>query len=296
MFKNVIRALRLPFISASVLPYIFGSLIFRAQFDYPCFFLGLISVSCTHLGANLINDYFDSKSGVDWKDPGFYQYFGGSKLIQEKVFSERFYLALSLFFLSVAVSAVLLLSYLLKSIFVIQIYLLILLLAVFYSALPFKLSYRRMGEIVIFLLFGPALVMGGYFIQTGIFPSLEGLLLSVPFGLLTVSILFSNEVPDLKQDKQGKKFTLASVIGPEWAFLLYSFLVFLSFVAVGLNVYLGYLKPFALFSFVFVFLAARAAVILRKHYTEKRRLMDSSRMTIALHLSVGVILIIGLFI
>ncbi|MCX5701432.1 MAG: 1,4-dihydroxy-2-naphthoate octaprenyltransferase, partial [Candidatus Omnitrophica bacterium] len=68
MVKNIIRALRLPFLFASVLPFVFGSLIQKHNFNLSGFLWGLIAVIGAHLSANLINDYADSKSGVDWQD------------------------------------------------------------------------------------------------------------------------------------------------------------------------------------------------------------------------------------
>jgi 1,4-dihydroxy-2-naphthoate octaprenyltransferase len=56
-----IRALRLPFIVVSILPFIYGSLIERRGFNYGGFLLGLSAVISTHLSANLINDYADSR-------------------------------------------------------------------------------------------------------------------------------------------------------------------------------------------------------------------------------------------
>ncbi|MDD5255851.1 MAG: hypothetical protein PHR11_07380, partial [Candidatus Omnitrophica bacterium] len=65
---DIVRALRLPFISASVLAFVFGSLIERRHFNVAGFFLGLAAAVGLHLGANLINDYADSRSGADWQD------------------------------------------------------------------------------------------------------------------------------------------------------------------------------------------------------------------------------------
>ena len=67
---NLVRACRLPFINASVLPFIFGSLINHRNFNLLYFILGLIAVSATHISANLINDYADALSGADWLDKG----------------------------------------------------------------------------------------------------------------------------------------------------------------------------------------------------------------------------------
>jgi ABC-type dipeptide/oligopeptide/nickel transport system ATPase component len=87
MLKSLVRALRLPFITASILPFVFGSLIERTAFGYTGFCLGFLAVISVHLSANLINDYADSASGADAHDLRFFGFFGGSKLIQENVFS-----------------------------------------------------------------------------------------------------------------------------------------------------------------------------------------------------------------
>lgn len=291
--KNLIRALRLPFSTASILPFIFGSLLVRNQFKFLHFILGFFAVLCTHLSANLINDYADSKSGADWLDKKFYGFFGGSKLIQEKVFSEKFYLVASVVCFSLAFTCIVTLAAILKSMSIIVIYLAIVLLAVSYSKKPLQFSYRRTGEFIIFFLFGPVLVMGGYFIQTGIFPTVESFILSLPFGFLTTAILFANEIPDFPEDKKAGKFTWVSIMGPERAYLLYYTLVFCAFLCIILSVVLGFLKPIALLSLIFILPALKAAGILKKFFADKKRLIESSKLTIAVQAVVSIILILG---
>jgi len=288
------RAMRLPFVAASALPFIFGSLLSKNNFNLLNFFLGLSAVIFTHLGANLINDYADSKSGADWKDTGFYGFFGGSKLIQSGVLTERFYFNLSITCFFIAAASVLTLAFILKSPLTIFLYIGILLLAWSYSAKPLQFSYHRMGEIIIFILFGPVPVMGGYFIQTKIFPTLEGFLLSLPFGFLTASILIANEIPDLLQDKEAGKLTWVSLVNPETAFLLYLFLQLLAFQAIGLGIIMGYLNPIALFSFISVVFIIKAAGILKESPGDKNKLVQSSKITIAVQALVSIVLIMGL--
>ena len=289
--KYIIRALRLPFLSASILPFVFGSLIKVHNFNFSGFFLGLIAVAATHLSANLINDYADSKSGADWQDLNFYKFFGGSKLIQEKLLPEKFYLKAAVFFALIASLCVLLLSFVLKSIFVLVIYLAIIILSWSYSEKPLQFSYHRLGEIFIFILFGPALVMGGYFIQTGIFPDLRSFLASVPFGLFTTAILFANEVPDFLGDKKAGKLNWVSISGSKQAFLLYYLLMIMAFSAILLNVFLGYLKPWALLAFVFILPVAKAGIILKNYPDDKARLVSSSKLTIAVQTLSSMVLI-----
>ena len=294
--KYIIRALRLPFLSASILPFVFGSLIKSDNFNFSGFFLGLIAVAATHLSANLINDYADSKSGADWQDLNFYKFFGGSKLIQEKILPERFYLRAAVIFALIASLCVVLLSFFLKSLFVLFIYLAIIILSWSYSEKPLQFSYHRLGEIFIFILFGPALVMGGYFIQTGIFPDLRSFLASVPFGLFTTAILFANEVPDFLDDKKAGKLNWVSISGPNQAFLLYYLLMIMAFSAILLNVSLGYFKPWALLAFIFILPAAKAGIILKNYPDDKARLVNSSKLTIAAQTLASLVLIAGVII
>ncbi|MFH0827204.1 MAG: prenyltransferase [Candidatus Omnitrophota bacterium] len=291
LIKNIVRALRLPFLSASLLPFVFGSLIERHSFNVRGFILGLSAAVATHLSANLINDYADSKSGADWQDSRFYGLFGGSKLIQEKVFSEKFYLRLAVFFAVFSAISVILLAFALNTLSVVGWYLVIIFLSWSYSFGPLRFSYRRWGEVFIFLLFGPCLVMGGYFIQTGIFPDAKSFILSLPLGLLTTAILFSNEVPDFADDRKAGKHTWVSFTGTHAAYRLYFLLVFLAFGAIATSVFLGFLKAVALLSFVFLILAFKAMKTLKVFHAQKDKLLESSRLTIALQTMVGIVLI-----
>ena len=294
--KNIIRALRLPFVSARALPFIFGSLISRGHFNSAVFFLGLAAVVSTHLSSNLINDYADSKSRADWQDRRFFGFFGGSKLIQEGVFTERFYILLSLFFAFLAALTVTALAIMLKSVFIILIFPVVIFLGWAYSAKPLQFSYRRMGEIVIFILFGPVLVMGGYFLQTGIFPDVKSFMLSLPFGLLTTAILYANEVPDLKDDEKAGKFTWAGLTDAKNRHILYRALTGLAFLSIIVNVGSQFMHPAAILSLLPAFACAKAAMIIKEHPEDKDMLVKSSQLTIAAQAAVSVILIIAVVI
>ena len=212
--KYYIRALRLPFITASLLPFISGSLAARGDFNLLGFCLGLICVMFTHLSANLINDHADSKSGADWQERAFWGFFGGSKLIQENVLPEAAYIKAAVFFACAGTVCAALISALLRTLLPLSLYAIILALAWLYSRRPLQFSYNRLGELIVFILFGPVPVMGGYFIQTHCFPSFKSFLLSLPFGFLTTAILFANEVPDFKNDAAVKKINWVSLTGP----------------------------------------------------------------------------------
>jgi len=291
MLKNLIEAWRLPFVGASALPFIFGSVVNREKFNFPGFIFGLVAVIATHISANLINDYADSRSGADWQDKNSYKFFGGSKLIQQNIFSERFYLKSAVFFAVISAFSVLLLSLSLKSYFVVFAYCIVIVLSWFYSVSPIKLSYRRVGEAAIFLLFGPVLVMGGYFIQTRIFPDLKSFLLSIPFGFFTTAILFANEVPDFTEDHNVGKNNWVSLIGADKSFLFYCLLVGLGFLAILINVFAAFLSPWACLTLILIIPACSAAKIIKNYYDSKFKLIQSSKLTISIQTFVSICLI-----
>ncbi|MFA5389520.1 MAG: prenyltransferase [Candidatus Omnitrophota bacterium] len=290
--KDLARALRLPFIAASALPFIFGSIAAGGRINILNFLLGLSAVTFTHLSANVINDYADSRSGADWRDKKFFGFFGGSKLIQEGVFTEKFYLSLAIISGALSFSAVAALAFIIKDIFPVVVFLAIIFLGWSYSMKPLKLSYRGLGEIIIFLLFGPALVMGGYFLQTGLFPDLKSFLLSLPFGFLTTAVLYANEVPDMPDDSKAGKFTWVSIFGSSRAYIFYRILVACVFLCVILNVTLGHLKPTAFFCFLLIPPLVKASEILKNYPEDKIKLMESSKFTIASQAAMSLILII----
>jgi 1,4-dihydroxy-2-naphthoate octaprenyltransferase len=296
MIAKLVRALRLPFITASALPFIAGSLIAREHFSLLRFLLGFIAAVYMHLSANLINDYADSKSGVDWQDRRFYGFFGGSKLIQEKLLPENFYRNAAILFALVSAFLVFLLALVIKSFAIFGYFACILLLAWSYSTKPLQLSYHRLGEVIIFILFGPALVMGGYFIQTGLFPTLQGFCLSLPVGFLVTAILFANEIPDFIEDKAAGKHTLVGLLGNQKSYLFYCLLVSLAFFTLLLNIVLGYLSAWSLIAFFCLVPALKAAQILKRYYQEKNELVRASKLAITTDTLVNLVIIMDLLI
>ncbi|MBN3040393.1 MAG: prenyltransferase [Candidatus Omnitrophica bacterium] len=289
-----IRALRLPFLTASVLPFILGTLIAKDDLLWLRFLMGLVSVVFTHIGANLMNDYADSKSGADWQDTHFFGFFGGSKLIQEGVLSQKFYLQLSLFSFFIAFSAVIGLCFAMGTLAVLGYYFLILFLGFSYSHKPLQLLYHRLGELIIFMLFGPALVMGAYYIQTGIFPGLKPFFLSLPAGFFTTAILFANEVPDFFDDIKSGKNTLISIIGPEKSYIFYFILEITGLAFILINLARGYLSWISAGALGLLFIVIKATFILKKEYLNKEKLVASSKLTIHIQTAACIIMIAGI--
>lgn len=252
--------------------------------------MGVISM---HLSSNLINDYADSRSGVDWRDKRFFGFFGGSKLIQEGLISEKKYFLMAIVFAIASFLNIIILCFLRRDFFPMLMFFIIFILGWSYSHKQSKLSYRVLGELVIFILFGPSVVMGAYYIQTGIFPSLKSFILSLPFGLFTAAILLANEIPDYHEDNLAGKKNLLILTGQKNAYVIYFILFFLGYLSIDVAVSMRYINILCLVANLFVVLNLKAAKILRLFYNQKEKLVESSRLTILVQALMGIILILG---
>lgn len=103
-----------------------------------------------------------------------------------------------------------------------------LVLAFFYHAPPFKLAYRGLGELAVFLTYGPLIAAGAYAAQRGTI-SAQVIHLSIPVGLQIAAFLFINEFPDARADAASGKRTLVVRLGRALAgraFLLFPVVAF----------------------------------------------------------------------
>lgn len=116
-----------------------------------------------------------------------------------------------------------------------------LVLALFYSADPIGLKYHGLGDVVVFLCFGPLLMEGTSLLVCGRF-QLSVLAYSVPIGLLTTAILHANNTRDMVPDKASGAITLALTLGFRRSYDLYCVLLatvyaccFINAIAFGLG-------------------------------------------------------------
>ena len=103
-------------------------------------------------------------------------------------------------------------------------------LGYFYTAPPLRLVARRgLGELTIFLTFGPLITLGTAFaIFNGDLSMAQEhlmncLYIGIPMGLLTTNILLINEFPDMKSDTKTNKNHLVVTFGKKasrWIYLL----------------------------------------------------------------------------
>jgi 1,4-dihydroxy-2-naphthoate octaprenyltransferase len=81
-----------------------------------------------------------------------------------------------------------------------------------YTGGPFPLGYLGLGEVFVFIFFGPVAVTGTAYVQTLHLTPLA-LAASVPLGALAIAILCVNNLRDIETDRAAGKRTVAVRIG-----------------------------------------------------------------------------------
>ena len=100
-----LRATRLPFLSATVVPVGLGIAVaaFDGAWHWWLAILTLVAAACVHLGLNVANDVFDTTSGADRANVTPTQFSGGSRVILYGLLSLRQMVGLMLAFYAVGV-------------------------------------------------------------------------------------------------------------------------------------------------------------------------------------------------
>ena len=93
-------------------------------------------------------------------------------------------------------------------------------LAWYYHGGTMRLAYRGLGELAVAIAYGPLVVCGTYFVQTGML-SAPLLHVSCALGLLVAAFLWINQFPDYRADRAAAKRNLVVRLGLERAALAY---------------------------------------------------------------------------
>jgi 1,4-dihydroxy-2-naphthoate octaprenyltransferase len=114
-----------------------------------------------------------------------------------------------------------------------------------YDAAPRALKELGLGELAAFVVWGPLMIAGGYYVITGHF-SAAALLASIPYGLGVMSILVGKHIDQRRFDESKHQRTLPVVLGERRARALDRAAVAAMYVIVAAAVALRLLTPFAL--------------------------------------------------
>jgi 1,4-dihydroxy-2-naphthoate octaprenyltransferase len=262
---------RAPFLTASVLPAMLGLAVAAwagVAFSWLAAVLVVLTVALLQLASNTVNDWFDWKSGTDQANKDYVAPFsGGSRSIELGLISEggMFRLAMALFAAGLVTGGAVLIV---GSPWLLAVGLAGAALAFFYSVGPVRLVARRgLGELAIFLAFGPLITLAGY--AAGGAPlAWAGALVGVPAGLWTTGILWVNCIPDCEGDRAAGKWNLVATLGRRNARWGLPALLLGGHVATVVLVLTGLLPWAALASLLALPLVIKGTQVLWAHYDD----------------------------
>lgn len=262
------------------------------EFDLFWFVVSVIGIYLIEIGKNAVNEFVDYKSGVDtFVTPDKRTPFSGGKktIVEGKLtVEETIIIALVTILVSCAIGLAIVI-FREPRVFIVG--LAGVLIAVFYSLPPFKLSYRGFGEIAVGITFGPLIVIGMYLVMTH-HVSIDVLLVSLPIGFLITNVLWINQFPDYEADLKGHKYNLLVRIGKQKGVIVYAALYVAAYLSLAL-IALVTKNPIWLMTFITIPLAVRSVNVARKYYDEIPKLVKANADTIKIYQIVGLIMILS---
>lgn len=174
--------------------------------------IAVIGVLTAHLSVNLLDDYFDFKLGCVEKrnqQEGAVRFGKCKPIVDGMTTVSEYFTAASVFGLIAVVAGAYLFVH--RGLPVLILAIIAGVLGFFYSAPPFKLSYKGLGELVVGLMFGPLLMNGVFYCATGTV-SVQLLLISLAIGALVINILYVHSIMDMSADNACDKKTLATIL------------------------------------------------------------------------------------
>ncbi len=289
-----LRALRLPFLTGSLFPvFAAAALAYFLEHTWNLRFLGLtaLGVAALHLGANLLNDYYDA-FGSDPLNLNVTPFSGGSRVIQNRELSPATVRGMAYLLLALGLVCGLILVYLGRP-WVAFIGLLGLAAGFFYSASPVQLMSGGLGEVLIFLAFGPILSWGAYYAQTGKL-SLTGAAVGVPLAFLITAIIWINEFPDLEADMAAAKRHLVVRLGLNLSRLVYAALMLAPFISLFVLMEVFHLPDLIVASLLPLPLAVRAIRLTWRIPPTDPEFVPAQALTIQTHFLMGLTLTLAL--
>ncbi len=203
-------------------PVILGSAIADSidGFDPLIALLALSVAVFLQLGVNFSNDYSDGVRGTDEFRVGPQRLTGSGAVEPRKV------LRVALVFFALAAVSGLVIVVLTAQWWLLLIGALAILAAWYYTGGKDPYGYAGLGELSVFIFFGPVATLGTSFAQTLVFQP-DAVMAGIGLGSIAAAVLVTNNIRDIETDKQAGKRTLAVFMGSKASKSLYLFLIWL---------------------------------------------------------------------
>ncbi len=275
-FRIWFLEIRPEFLLLSIVLVLLGTAISwnEGYFDWLRFLLTTLGLLSAHTSVNVLNDYFDYKSGIDFETIPT-PFSGGSGILTQALLNPKSVYTFGITSLALAFSIGVYLAYISGW----QLLPLIFLgggIAYFYTSI---LTKWLIGEFFAGLGLGSLPVLGTYFIQTGSY-SMEAIIASLAPGLLTANLLLLNEFPDVEADKKGGRYHLVIALGRKKASRLYAGVMVVTYLCIIGAVALKLMPITSLIALATLPLAIKAMNKTMKHYNNLQEIISAMKVNV----------------
>jgi 1,4-dihydroxy-2-naphthoate polyprenyltransferase len=207
--------------------------------DWGLLLLAIVGLVVAHAANNMINDYFDLEGGVD-TDDYVRALYAPHPILSGWVTKRQ--LAAAILFVNAIDLGIMLVLTAARGPLVIAFALAGLFISVFYVAPPIRLKHIGLGEPGVFLVWGPLMVVGTFFVATGAIPGWVWIA-SLPYAILVTTVLFGKHIDKIEADTRKGVRTLPVILGEQRARLVARVLMIAFYPIVLGAVALGWIGP-----------------------------------------------------
>lgn len=243
-----------------------GGLLAISQTDEPNWFnlvLAVLGLVFAHASNNMTNDYFDMEVGVDTDDYARALY--APHPILSGLLSKR-ELLVAILVVNLIDAAIMTYLAVDAGWQVLVFAALGLFISVFYVAPPLKFKHHGLGEPGVFIVWGPLMIGGTYFVTAGQLPSAGIWLASIPYALAVTTVLIGKHIDKLNQDKDKGINTVPVALGERNSIWLNMGMMVAFYLVVAILVLMGTLGVWVLL----VLLAIPRLIQVLKIYLEPK--------------------------
>lgn len=292
--KYVLGPMRLPFLvltPACVLLGLGTAVWSSGQVSALYFVLALVGAICAHISVNALNEFFDFRSGLDFRTERT-PFSGGSGTLREKPELARQALGTAL--TAFAITSLIGLYFLrVRGLSLLPLGILGLLAMVAYT--PWFTRHPLLCLIAPGLGFGPLMVMGTDFVLTGEYSWTAFIASLVPFFLVN-DLLLLNQFPDVEADQSVGRRHFPIMVGRRVSSLIYGGFLALAYLSIVLGVSLGQMPRTSLIGLMALVMAIPASVGAYRYAEDTNKLMPYMGLNVVINIVTPVLVAVGLFV
>lgn len=234
--KTIVKLMDIKTLVAGIVPVILGSVYSRYAFGKINFiYLILLSFGMILIqsATNMINDYFDFKRGADSKEKEDEKALVSGEVTPKQVLFIIFVYQFIAFMIGIYIARQ-------TSYYILIVAVIGEIISILYASGPLPISYTPIGEVVSGTTMGIGITATVIYIHSGIF-NLNTLLVAIPTAVFIGTILLSNNLSDIEEDRKVGRKTLPILIGIKkseklWIFNVVLLLV-LTFILLIMGIY-----------------------------------------------------------